>query len=73
MTVQDYNRIKAFRQLKKEIRGSKDYLIVGVDIGKLIHHAFLGNAMGNKFLNLKIENNASGFEHLLTADSCSIL
>jgi len=34
MKRNDYDRIGAFRQLKKEIRGSKDYLIIGIDIGK---------------------------------------
>jgi hypothetical protein len=37
-------RLKEFRQLKKEIRGSKDHLIVGIDIAKEKHHAFLGTA-----------------------------
>jgi hypothetical protein len=27
-------RLKAFRQFKKEIRGSKEYLIVGIDVAK---------------------------------------
>ncbi len=31
-------RLKEFRQLKKEIRGSKDHLIVGIDIAKEKHH-----------------------------------
>jgi hypothetical protein len=29
----DVNRVRVFRQLKKEIRGSKDYLIVGTLMG----------------------------------------
>jgi hypothetical protein len=32
------------RQLKKEIRGSKDHLIVGIDVAKDKHHAFFGTA-----------------------------
>jgi hypothetical protein len=39
-------RLKEFRQLKKEIRGSKDHLIVGIDVAKEKHHAFLGTATG---------------------------
>ena len=66
MYEQDHNRIKLFRQFKKEIRGSKEYLIVGIDIGKSTHHGFLGTATGKAFRRIVIENSASGFEHLLT-------
>jgi hypothetical protein len=37
-------RLKEFRQLKKEIRGSKDHLIVGIDAAKEKHDAFFGTA-----------------------------
>jgi len=61
-----YDRIEAFRQLKKEIRGSNDYLIIGVDVGKKRHHAFLGTTRGKTVLRrLRVENTASGFEYLL--------
>ena len=66
MDEHDHNRIKLFRQFKKEIRGSKEYLIVGIDIGKITHHGFLGTATGKAFRRIVIENSASGFEHLLT-------
>jgi transposase len=66
MDERDSSRIQAFRQLKKEIRGSKEHLIVGIDIGKNKHHAFLGTAIGNKLRSIIVENSASGFEHLLT-------
>jgi len=33
-------RLEAFRQLNKEMRGSKDYLIVGIDVAKDKHNAF---------------------------------
>ncbi|MCK5723410.1 MAG: hypothetical protein KAI84_12815, partial [Gammaproteobacteria bacterium] len=66
MDERDNTRIQAFRQLKKEIRGSKEHLIVGIDIGKIKHHAFLGTATGEKFRSIIVENSASGFEHLLT-------
>jgi len=33
--------------LKKEIRGSKDHLIVGIDVAKDKHHAFFGTATGS--------------------------
>ena len=39
-------RLTEFRQLKKEIRGSKDHLIVGIDVAKEKHHAFFGTATG---------------------------
>jgi len=61
-----YDRIEAFRQLEKEIRGSKDYLIVGIDVGKHKHHAFLGTTSGKTVLRrIIVENSASGFEYLL--------
>ena len=37
-------RIMKFRQFKEEIRGSEEYLIVGIDISKDKHHAFFGTA-----------------------------
>ena len=40
-------RLKEFRQFKKEIRGSKDHLIVGIDIAKEKHQAFFGTAPGS--------------------------
>ena len=33
-------RIEEFRQFKKEIRGSREYLVVGIDVAKEKHHAF---------------------------------
>jgi len=50
-------RLKEFRQLKKEIRGSKDHLIVGVDIAKEKHHAFFGTATGKTLLRRLIFDN----------------
>jgi len=60
-------RLEQFRQLKKEIRGSKVYLIVGIDVAKAKHHAFFGTATGKTlFKRLVFENNIEGFELLLT-------
>jgi transposase len=60
------SRIEFFRQFKKEIRGSERYLIVGLDIGKSKHHAFLGTANGQKVgKGLIVENNLNGFSYLL--------
>lgn len=61
----DDSRIKDFRQFKKEIRGSKEYLIVGIDIAKENHNAFMGSATGKTLLKrLVFENNTGGFEKL---------
>ena len=58
-------RIKEFRQLKKEIRGSKEYLIIGIDVAKDNHHAFFGTATGKTLLRrLIFENSIDGFEKL---------
>jgi len=66
MNVEENSRIKEFRQLKKEIRGSEEHLIVGIDIAKDKHHAFLGTATGKTLLKrLVFENSVDGFERLL--------
>jgi len=62
----EHSRLEDFRQLKKEIRGSKEYLIVGIDIAKERHHAFFGTATGKTLLKrLVFENTQEGFEKLL--------
>jgi len=67
MDVKESNRLKEFRQLKKEIRGSKEHLIVGIDVAKNKHHAFFGTATGKVLLRrLVFENDLDGFERLLT-------
>ena len=50
MNEVDAIRIEVFRQFKKEIRGSKEYLIVGIDVAKEKHHAFFGTATGKTLL-----------------------
>jgi hypothetical protein len=53
------NSIDRFRQFKKGIRGSKEHLIVGLDIAKRKHHGFLGDANGRTLLKgLIVENSA---------------
>jgi len=60
-------RLEEFRQLRKEIRGSKEHLIVGIDIGKEKHNAFFGTATGKTlFKRLIFENSGQGFVKLLT-------
>ena len=60
------SRLRAFRQLKKLIRGSKEHLIVGIDVAKEKHHAFFGTPRGETlFKRLVFENTIEGFEKLL--------
>jgi transposase len=67
MNVVDSIRLEDFRQLKKDIRGSKEHLIVGIDVAKDNHHAFFGTANGNTLLKrLVFGNDLEGFEKLLT-------
>ena len=63
----DSIRLEQFRQIRKEIRGSKEYLIVGIDVAKNKHYAFFGTASGKTILKrLIFENSIKGFEKLLT-------
>ena len=60
------SRLREFRQLKKVIRGSKEHLIVGIDVAKEKHHAFFGTPTGKTlFKRLVFENRIEGFEKLL--------
>jgi transposase len=66
MNETDRIRLEAFRQLKKEVRGSEEYLVVGIDVAKDKHHAFFGTATGKTLLRrLVFDNNIAGFERLL--------
>ena len=66
MNEEDRSRLEAFRQFRKEVRGSKEYLLVGIDVAKEKHHAFFGTATGKTLLRrLVFENNLAGFERLL--------
>ena len=61
----DNIRLEKFRQTKKEIRGSKKYLIVGIDVAKEKHHAFFGTATGKTLLKrLIFDNSIEGFDKL---------
>ncbi len=62
----DRNRLEEFRQLRREIRHSEHYLIVGIDIAKDRHHAFFGTATGKTLLRrLVFSNDYEGFKTLL--------
>lgn len=66
MSNQEIIRRKQFCQILKEIRGSYEYLIVGIDVAKDKHHAFMGTTTGKSLLRkLIFENNIEGFARLL--------
>ncbi len=66
MNQVDRIRLEEFRQFRKEIRGSTEYLIVGMDVAKDQHVAFFGTATGKTlFRRLVFDNNLEGFEKLL--------
>jgi len=66
MSMEETIRRDQFCQIKSEIRGSDEYLVVGIDVAKDKHHAFMGNAMGTSLLRrLIFENNLEGFRKLL--------
>jgi len=46
MSVVDHSRLEEFRQFRKEVRGSTEYLLVGIDVAKDKHYAFFGTATG---------------------------
>jgi transposase len=67
MKQEDLSRIERFRQFRKQIRGSDKYLTVGIDVAKSKHYATFATTQGRiGHKGLVFENNASGFEHLLT-------
>jgi len=60
-------RLREFRQVKKDIRGSGQYLIVGIDVAKERHNAFFGTANGKTLhKGVIFDNTIEGFEKLLT-------
>ena len=66
MNTEDLIRLKKYRQMKDEIRGSDQHMIVGIDIAKDKHHAFVGTATGKTLLRrLIFENTIDGFRRLL--------
>lgn len=66
MESSDLTKLREFRQLKKEIRGSEEHLIVGIDVAKEKHYAYFGTATGKSLLRkLIFDNNRKGFTTLL--------
>lgn len=63
----DSIRLEEYRQIRKEIRGSEEYLIIGIDVAKDRHYAFFGTSTGRTILKrLIFENSIKGFEKLLS-------
>ena len=66
MNTEDIIRREQFCQIKSESRGCADYLVIGIDVAKDKHHAFMGSATGKSLLRkLVFENNRQGFCKLL--------
>jgi len=60
-------RLREFQQVRKEIRGSAQHLIVGIDVAKERHNAFFGTATGGTLhKGLVFDNTIEGFRKLLT-------
>ncbi len=67
MNNEEIIRLERFSQLKREIRGSNKHLIVGIDVAKEKHHAFMGTATGKSLVSkLVFDNTIGGFEKVLT-------
>ena len=65
MDKNDDSRLEEFRQLKREIRGSAQHLVVGIDVAKERHYAFFGTPAGKTLLRrLVFDNSKEGFEKL---------
>ena len=65
MNNDDISRREQFCQIKSEIRGSDQYLVVGIDVAKDKHHAFMGSTTGKSLLRkLVFKNNLEGFRKL---------
>jgi len=53
-------------QFKSEIRGSTEYLVVGLDIAKIKHNAFFGTPTGSVlYKGMFFDNTLEGFQKLL--------
>ena len=50
MNPEDGTRLEEFRQFRKEVRRSSEYLLAGIDIAKDKHSAFFGTARGKTLL-----------------------
>ncbi len=61
----DSKRLEWFRQFRSEVRGSNDYIIIGIDVAKEKHHAFFGTSDGRTlYKRFVFPNTRDGFERL---------
>ncbi len=61
----DVKRLEWFRQFRSEVRGSNDYLVIGIDVAKEKHHAFFGTSGGTTlYKRFVFANTREGFERL---------
>ncbi len=59
------DRLELFKNIRSSIRGSDEYLLVGIDVAKSRHHAFFGTPKGTTlWKNLVFDNSIIGFEAL---------
>ena len=66
MSNEEIIRRRQFCQISKDISGSDQYLVVGIDVAKNKHHAFMGTATGHCiFKRFVFENTIEGFSRLL--------
>ena len=66
MEQRDGSRLAEFCQFRKDIRGSTEYLVVGLDIAKERHNAFFGTAAGKTLhKGMFFDNTYDGFQKLL--------
>ena len=66
MNIEDTIRREQFYQIKSEISGFAEHLVVGLDVAKDKHRVFMGTATGRSLLRkLRFENNLEGFRKLL--------
>lgn len=64
--TEDIKRYDLFCQLRANIRGSSDHLLVGIDIAKDKHHAFFGTPTGKTlWRRLIFTNDVFGFQRLM--------
>ncbi len=72
MNNEDSIRREQFCQIKDEIRGCDAYMVVGIDVAKDKHHAFMGTATDKSLVRkLIFENNLDGFCKLL--ERCKVV
>jgi transposase len=59
------DRLYLFRKMKASVRGSENILLVGIDVAKNKHYAFMGTPNGRTLRkSLVFDNSIAGFENL---------